>query len=51
MHPKPSSHSGRIVGTSYIGITSGLPVIRPQLAARVNELPPLNERGLFPRRA
>src|SRR6267154_621141 len=27
MHPKPSSHSGRIVDKPYLGITSYLPVI------------------------
>ena len=29
MHPKPSSHSGRIVGNPYLRIPSGLPVIHP----------------------
>jgi len=28
MHPKPSSRSGRIVGSSYLGIGSELHVIR-----------------------
>jgi hypothetical protein len=36
MHPKPSSHSGRIVGNPYLGIISGLPVIHQQWAAGAN---------------
>jgi hypothetical protein len=33
MHPKPSSHSGRILGNPYLGIISGLPVIWPEIVA------------------
>jgi hypothetical protein len=50
MHPKPSSHSGRIVGkpevTILLVLTSGLPVTRTESSTGHKELLCLRQFGI-----